>query len=138
MAISIKTIDDSYISDVWECMEFVSLMPDMFNADAIFKIRDALFSHQGFIANNNGKIVGFITVYGCEITWMAVHPDYMRKGIGKKLINEVINILDGQFIFTLVMANREKTEKFYQSCGFETMRTLHMKTWDALLMVRSR
>lgn len=46
--------------------------------------------HKGFVAEDKGKLIGFITYFSEEgqvkISWIGVHPKFQRKNIGSKLL----------------------------------------------------
>ena len=52
----------------------------------------AVRTSDGWVAEADGRVVGFLTVrpsyeQALEITWMAVHADHRRRGIGRALID---------------------------------------------------
>ncbi|RKX96815.1 MAG: ribosomal-protein-alanine N-acetyltransferase, partial [Spirochaetes bacterium] len=50
---------------------------------------------------------------------LAVHPEYRGKGHGKKLIEELVRIMDAGIIELQVRRSNTEALKFYQSVGFE-------------------
>lgn len=85
---------------------------------------------QGFIAEIDGKTVGFIIWheedrYGSEVISriinVVVDPDYRKRGIGKKLMQESLTILRQEYkneakdIYQIIaFLDEEKVIKFYQ------------------------
>ena len=79
----------------------------------------------GMVAEFERKILGFM-VYelhksSLEILNYAVHPDYRRRGVGRKLFEKLRAKLRHQRRTELVLAVRESNlpaQLFFQSCGF--------------------
>ncbi len=66
-------------------------LPDWFDADARARAIPADLRHQeGFVALEEGVILGFITLFVAEgrlnIGWLGVRPDRHRQGIGTALL----------------------------------------------------
>ncbi len=64
-----------------------------------------------------------------ELYWLATHNDYRGQGIGKKLIAELIRILQQKgchklFIKTESKPQYKATRHFYDACGFTLEATL--------------
>lgn len=91
-------------------------------------IRDML------VAEENGKIIGvgglhFMWDKMAEVRTMAVHPDYLKKGIGREIVNRLVE--DGinygvQQIFTLTYQ-----PEFFSKLGFSELNKdkLPHKVW---------
>jgi GNAT superfamily N-acetyltransferase len=83
-----------------------------------------------FVAENDGKIVGYIHLEAYECTYsdsvknvlaLAVDENYRRMGIGRQLIQmaeEWAKSCGAVGIRLVSGYNREIAHKFYQSCGF--------------------
>ena len=70
------------------------LHPKWFDKDAINRVIPLdLKIQNGFVAEEKGKILGFITYFSNEgevkIGWMGVNPEFQREGIGTKLIKRL-------------------------------------------------
>ena len=98
-----------------------------------------------FIALVNGKRVAYVgswlTIPNAEILNLFVIEDYRGLGIGKKLIDEVINICNKEKINMLTLEVRISNSyaiKMYEQIGFK-VGTIRKKYYenneDALLMV---
>ena len=73
------------------------------------------------------KVIGMSRVIGDGIYYLivdvVVNPKYQKKGIGKKLMTEIINEIEnrtpkGQSCSITLMSMNGK-EKFYEMCGFK-------------------
>lgn len=53
--------------------------------------REALFDYPGiFVAEENGAVVGFAACTEEELAWLYVSPAHMRRGIGRQLMEFVL------------------------------------------------
>ena len=95
---------------------------------------------RSFVAEENGKIVGFISYLSeyahPKIGWIGVEPNYQRKGIGKKLI-EAVEKEAKKFgakelsVDTVPIGDAmEKTFKFYQAMDFKVKEKYKTKSAD--------
>ena len=86
-----------------------------------------------------GYIIGWILMDEYHLNNIAVHPYFLRRGIGKKLIHHVIShlILKNISVILLeVSANNIPAQKCYQSVGFTQMgirKDYYSKGDDAIL-----
>ena len=74
-------------------------------------------------AYENDKLVGVIRVVGdgfsvVFIQDILVFPEYQRRGIGTRLLREVMERYSSVYQMELMMDNTPKTVSFYQSVGF--------------------
>jgi len=73
---------------------------------------------------------------------LAVHPDFRRQGIGKRLLGRALTVLDSQGVGSVkleVRANNDGAHKLYRSFGFEHCRTIpnyYDNGEDALVLLR--
>src|SRR3989338_3451672 len=81
--------------------------------------------HKYLVAKDEGKVVGYIGVEKIldevHIINMAVHPDYRAKGIGKRLMQHVLN--DEEVFFLEVRVSNETAKKIYEKYGFKVINT---------------
>ncbi len=100
------------------------------------------------VFNNNGDLVGYagmwLTIDGGEITNVAVHPDYRRKGIASSLVHNLIKICKANNLFFINLEVREsncKAISLYKQNGFKKVgeRKNYYKnpTESALLMTKT-
>lgn len=83
-----------------------------------------------FFAMEKGKVVGYVcyvktactqTTY--EIYWLCVSPDCQHLGIGKQLVQQVLDAMAAEggrklVVQTAGRAQYAPTQRFYLSCGF--------------------
>ena len=70
------------------------------------------------VAVDDGRIVGFASLPGPELEDLFVDPDWMRRGIGRALVAEVIAIATGQGLERLEVIANPHALTFYESVGF--------------------
>jgi ribosomal protein S18 acetylase RimI-like enzyme len=143
-------------SDAAECDAIILTLPHHFGIEAgRQQCAHDVRTHRGLVAVLDGRVVGFLTI-AChfpttvEITWMAVHADYRRRGIGhaliaslcKQLRNEGVRLL---LVMTVAASDTgdtaggyEDTRRFYEQVGFLPARELpnYWPSNVALLLVR--
>ena len=76
-------------------------------------------------ASSGDELVGFVNV-----AWdgdahfflldTTVHPNWQRKGIGRRLVEEAIEACRGHGEWLHVDANEELMTRFYEPCGFRS------------------
>ena len=69
------------------------------------------------------RLVGIIRAVGDGVTILFIQdilvmPQYQRRGIGKRLINSIIEKYNSVYQIELLTDNAEKTIAFYKSVGF--------------------
>ncbi|MFH1386377.1 MAG: ribosomal protein S18-alanine N-acetyltransferase [bacterium] len=81
--------------------------------------------HKYLVARDDEKIVGYIGVEKIldevHIINMAVDPNYRGKGVGKRLMQHVLN--EDEVFFLEVRVSNESAKKIYQKYGFEVIST---------------
>jgi len=117
-------------------IEIAKELPNWFTKEAITKISKNLEKFP-FIVNNEKEVSGFL-IYDlkkskCNILWMAVRKSNQRKGIGKRLISELVKICKKNNISKIhvdTLADTEDygpykiTRKFYLSQGFYKLKVI--------------
>ncbi|MGB9857771.1 MAG: ribosomal protein S18-alanine N-acetyltransferase [Dictyoglomaceae bacterium] len=99
-----------------------------------------------FVAVKDNKIVGYIGFWQifqeAQITAIAVHPDFRRKGIGEALLDYVINLCKKNSIKEIVLEVRVSNtiaQNLYFKKGFKKV---GIRKWyykdgeDALVMIK--
>lgn len=131
-------------SDRDEIFELVRRLSDWFSKSAREEtIPTDIESHKVFIAEDEGRIVGFVSL--CvksdmpEISWIGVNPNYQEIGIGKKLLDRVESEVRERGFNKLRVETVSKecaretpyegTVNFYESVGFKLDRIVE-NYWD--------
>lgn len=70
-----------------------------------------------------GLVCGYYAVGEGDITSVAVHPDFRRRGLALRLIREFEKILpeDTEDIFLEVRESNSAAASLYKKCGFEAL-----------------
>ncbi len=142
--------------DAPACDSIIASLPDFFELEeGIRACAEAVRSEQGFVAVVDGSVRAFVTFAphfeeSAEITWMATHARYRRRGLGATLIQELVAILvdEGRrmlVVFTLSPHDASdddegyaSTRRFYERQGFVLVRDVP-ELWGeniAVLMAR--
>lgn len=81
--------------------------------------------HKYLVARDENQIVGYIGIEKVldevHIINMAVHPAYRSQGIGKRLMQHVLN--DEEVFFLEVRVSNETAKKVYEKYGFKVINT---------------
>jgi ribosomal protein S18 acetylase RimI-like enzyme len=92
VAITVRPLEPR---DAASCDAIVTTLPYHFgNAAGRAQCADAVRSQRGFVVDDDGDVVGFLTFEpqfddAMEITWMAVRADRRREGLGRTLVDRV-------------------------------------------------
>lgn len=76
---------------------------------------------QIFVVEQDSIVLGFAGNKGNYISWLFVHPNYRKKGIGKLLIEHTLNRLTG-LIKLNVAKNNSAARALYKKYGFQIER----------------
>ncbi|MEQ6378521.1 GNAT family N-acetyltransferase [Bacillaceae bacterium S4-13-56] len=94
-------------------------------SDEILKnrIKESLF----LVAKQEDNVVGFANVFQqdqtAELSAIYIYPEYQGNGIGTKLFNKIISLLDSTSkIFVDVEKGNQVGEEFYRSKGFQEVK----------------
>jgi ribosomal protein S18 acetylase RimI-like enzyme len=122
--------------DASQCDAIICTLPDHFGIEAGRRqCAHAVRTSPGLVAVVDRRVVGFLTTRRhwpttVEITWMAVHAAYRRRGIGHQLLARLCEQLrtDGvQLLLVLTVAASDPgdragayvgTRRFYRQVGF--------------------
>lgn len=148
--------------DAEACDAVLATLPYHFgDADGQRACAQAVRSQRGWVAVDDATddVIGFVTVepqaggVSWEITWLAVRNDRRRRGIGKTLVEAVVDAARSQpaakvlCVLTLgpsvpepgVTDGYEGTRRFYVREGFVPVKEVGLREWNsgsALLLVR--
>lgn len=81
------------------------------------------------VKNRHGKILGFLGFYeegkDAKIDLIAVHPDYVGKGIGEKLVDSFLTYCIDKYEFALTgtQSTNIPAVKLYEKCGFRLIKS---------------
>jgi len=150
--VDVRPLDNE--RDPAACDAVIASLPDWFGVDeGIRQCAAAVRTHQGFVSEEDGVVVGFLTwakprAASAEITWMAVAPGRRRAGHGRALIDALVARLhdDGvRLLLVKTLSDRDphagyaETRAFYEAVGFTAATDLDL--WGpenpALLYVRT-
>ena len=150
-------IRDLTAADVTGCDAVIASLPTFFgDPDGIREYREAVRSQQGVVAVRGGMVAGFVTLLfhfpeSAEVTWMAVHAEHRRGGIGRRLMDAAAERAAAQgarmlSVLTLGPSVPEQhadnyggTRAFYRAMGFVPLRELGLRSWNnaaALILAR--
>jgi len=132
--------------DAAACERIALSLPDYFDAAGLAAMAADLPRHRLFVADREGRPVGFMTVAAkgpqvAEISWMAVTPGAQGQGCGtalmdavcKQLAHEGCQVLEVKTLAADVdYAPYERTRAFYERSGFLLVETVNpYPTWGA-------
>lgn len=78
---------------------------------------------KGFVAEHNNEIIGFVSFLTKrpKIAGIYIHPDFMRKGIGKQLLSVVERfVIDAGYEYIYVTSSMVAVE-FYKNSGYHSV-----------------
>jgi predicted N-acetyltransferase YhbS len=145
-------------SDAEACDAVLASLPYFFgDPDGIEACARAVRTQRGWVAEDAGAIVAFVTIDAIfpetvEITWLAVRDGRRRGGIGRALVNEVVDdaVQNGAQLVVVetlgpsvaepdVTDGYEGTRAFYARLGFLPVKEVHLRDWNndsAILLAR--
>ena len=136
------------IDDAPACDAVIASLPYFFgDPDGIRDCARDVRIQAGFVVTVDDNVVAFITLLdhndeSTEVTWMAVHANHRRSGIGRRLIDGAAAAAASRGIRILCVLtlgpsvpedpgdNYEGTRRFYRSMGFVPLRELQLSTWN--------
>ncbi len=77
---------------------------------------EGLFDDDVFVAEADGRVVGFIAGSADEITWAYVDPQLYRRGIGRALVQHMLDRATGPVELEVLEGNSARA--FYEAVGF--------------------
>ena len=90
------------------------------NGDFYDDFIDAVEQHF-YVATYNNQVIGtgMINIETGKIDAIFVHPNHMRRGIGKKIVEFLEDIALNSGLETLTLVSTLNAAAFYRACGFE-------------------
>jgi putative acetyltransferase len=82
------------------------------------------------VAVSEGKVVGYVRLkqgeglgsHAGEVSAVAVHPDYQKQGIGRRLMEEILEVANGlglRRLWLTVTEDNRTAIRLYRRMGFE-------------------
>ena len=82
---------------------------------------EGLFDYTVVVAVLEGEVCGFAAYQDRELAWLYIDPAYMRKGIGRALIQYVMEQVKQRPFCIEVLEGNLPAISFYESMGFSTV-----------------
>ena len=122
--ITIESLDKSHSTDV------VKILIDSFSKNYDKKINESIFSSDevdGIVALEKGNVLGYASIHYIKkitrksgiIEDVVVKENQRGKGIGKLLVNNLIEKAKKNNCDKITLSSSEKNLKFYQKLGFQ-------------------
>ena len=122
--ITIKSLDKSHSTDV------IKILIDSFSKNYDKKINESIFSSDevdGIVALEKGNVIGYASIHYIKkitrksgiIEDVVVKENQRGKGIGKLLVNNLIEKAKKNNCDKIILSSSEKNLKFYQKLGFK-------------------
>lgn len=122
-------LDSDFSDDIFEqlsALDKLCVGTNGWSADSFRSEAEKDTGHILYITDS-GNVIALLSGYHAvgegDITSVAVHPDYRRKGLAKKLIEKFENSLpeDTESIFLEVRESNCGAIALYEKCGFERL-----------------
>jgi ribosomal protein S18 acetylase RimI-like enzyme len=126
------------------CVAVVASLPEWFGYEgALEGVEHAARTQMGFVEVERGTVGGFVTMAPLfpetvEITYLAVHADRRRSGVGRALVRVARDRAqrDGARSICLLTlgpsagsAVQEETIAFYRALGFWRTKEVYLQSW---------
>ena len=122
--ITIKSLNKSHSTDV------IKILIDSFSKNYDKKINESIFSSDevdGIVALEKGNVLGYASIHYIKkitrksgiIEDVVVKENQRGKGIGKLLVNNLIEKAKKNNCDKIILSSSEKNLKFYQKLGFQ-------------------
>ena len=122
--ITIESLDKSHSTDV------VKILIDSFSKNYDKKINESIFSSDevdGIVALEKGNVLGYASIHYIKkitrtsgiIEDVVVKENQRGKGIGKLLVNNLIEKAKKNNCDKIILSSSEKNLKFYKKLGFQ-------------------
>jgi ribosomal protein S18 acetylase RimI-like enzyme len=126
------------------CLEVIRSLPEWYGYEgAVEDVARALESQAGFVALDGSTVAGFVAIEpaydeSLEITYLAVHADHRRSGLGKSLVHAVADLARQRGVASVCLltlgpssgsTHYAETVGFYQAIGFWRTKELYLSSW---------
>ena len=110
-------------------------LQEMFS-DSLLKPTYIIVEDKGKIIAFNGYIRSWVDNLVMNLFWLNVHPDYVGKGIGSKLVNNLIERIKDpkEKPKAKIITISTKIPSFFKKFGFKTIRKQYDKDYDLMAM----
>ena len=143
MEYRIEKLDKKHIDGIMEIDSFCFDVP--WSRESFVKELDNPVAFY-FVAVNDDRVLGYGGMWWsfdtCEITNIAVHPDFRRKGIAQDVLNHMVELCKEYGVTYLnldVKVSNENAQKLYVKNGFEKVgirKRYYGNGEDAVLMTK--
>jgi ribosomal protein S18 acetylase RimI-like enzyme len=131
-------------SHVEGCLDVIRSLPEWYGYEgALEDVAAALGTQGGFVALEGSLIAGFVAIEpaydeSLEITYLAVHADRRRSGLGRSLVQAVAQFARQREVASVCLltlgpssgsAHYAETVSFYRAIGFWRTKELHLSSW---------
>ena len=111
------------------------------NPDAIALPIEQVLEGCVFVAETDGIVAGFAAVVprpdgGAELDALFVEPHLWKRGIGRRLVEHIVDIARARAASFLHVIGNPHAERFYVACGFQTTGTVDTRFGTGLDMRR--
>jgi ribosomal protein S18 acetylase RimI-like enzyme len=123
------------VSDAPACDAIIASLPYHFGLEeGRLECAAAVRSQPGFVAERDEEVIGFLTEQhrfadAAEITWMAVHADHRRGGVGRALMDRLVADLeaDGRRLLLVltVSPNDPPDDPGHEADGYGATRSFY-------------
>lgn len=102
-------------------------LPEAFVPLAEAAESEDLFDYTMYVAVLDDTVVGFVAHSEDELAWLYIDPAYMRRGIGKALVQHVIDTVTERPLCIEVLTGNDPAVRLYEAMGFKTIEMLSGK-----------
>jgi GNAT superfamily N-acetyltransferase len=112
------------------------------NPDAIALPIEQIAEGRVFLAEREGTVVGFAALIprtdgGAELDALFVEPHLWKQGIGRALVNHIVDVARARAASFLHVVGNPHAEGFYISCGFHATGTVQTRFGLGLAMKKA-
>jgi GNAT superfamily N-acetyltransferase len=132
------TVRRSAAQDIEGCIAIIRELADFFTDDVPAKVESDLDVHQGWVAVEGERLIGFAVVdrrsaQAAEILWIAVADGKRGQGVGSALLDQLVTQLAGEGVLVIEVKTLDRsadylpyaaTNAFYERRGFIQIDTI--------------